>query len=171
MYSNDTGSAVPALPSYSPADYHRVQQGISDVFEELRQIAPALNDNQKEEALSIIGINGFSSSTVGYNSNGKVIQFDVDQVSAQYALVQALREKVLTTGNDIREFASAKDLSALINAINSTIALFLRNQEKIDHLKEIRMMREATILAMKDMPPEIQANFFKRIEELRSSSK
>lgn len=170
MYSDEHQQAIASgvMPSFSPADYHRVQHAISDCFLELKQIAGALTDDQKHQVLLMLGINPGNVGTIGM-SDGMVLQYDVDQVAAQYQLVQQLRAKVLTPGNDIQERATAKDLSALINAINSTIALFMKNQERIKHLKEMRAMKEATILALKDMPEEVQLNFFKRLDEMRSS--
>ncbi len=169
MYSDEfptspEGGLMPLQrPSYSPADYHKVQDAISDVLDDLRQIAPALNDAQRETVLNITGARAMSVS-----SDGRPIQYDVDQVTEQYRMVQIIREKVLSAGNIIAENASAKDLSALVNAINSTISLFMRHQTTMDHLKEMRIMREATILALKGLPEDVISEFFRRLEELRA---
>lgn len=170
MYSNEQKQAIAAgiLPSFSPADYHRVQDAINDCFTELKQIAPALTDDQKHQVLLMLGITPGNLGTMG-TANGSLVQYDVDEVAAQYQLVKQLRAKVLTPSNEIAERATAKDLSALITAMNGTIGLFMKNQEKIDHLKEMRAMREATILALKDMPEEVQLSFFKNLELMRSS--
>lgn len=156
IYEGDTAMLA---PSYSPADYYQVQDAIKDVMSELKHIAKALTDEQKQEVLAIIGTMG--------TTTGLLQQFDVDQVTAQYALVQKLRAMVLDPQSNLHERTTTKDISALITAINTTIGLFLRNQERLDHLKEMQNMREATIAALKDLPPESQQRFFRRLEELR----
>lgn len=153
--------AFTQVPAYSPADYHRVQESIRDVLSELQQVAPALSDTHRQEIAYMVGISG-----TGYESHDS---FDVDQVTSQYALVKKIRSMVLDPQNNFHERTDAKALSALINAINGTITLFFKNQEKIDNLKEMRNMREAVITAVKDLPAEAQETFFKRLEELRDS--
>ena len=164
MYNDQ--DARQSVPAYSPADYYKVNDAINDLINDLRQVAPALSDSHKLEIMAVAGIPSVFHS-IGKTQTG-LVQYDVNEVVQQYKMVKLLQSKVLTNNGDILVGTDAKSLSALINSINSTIALFLRNQEKIDHLKAMKTMQEAVIGAVKDLPPETQATFLKRLNELRS---
>lgn len=158
-------SAQMPVPSYSPADYYKIQSHIEDVLNDLREIAPALNDIHRQSIFNIIG-----RPAEALNEDGTgLIQYDIDQVTSQYALVQKIRAMVLDPNNNFHERTDAKGLSALVNAINGTINLFIRTQDKIEHLKKMQNMREATVAAIKGLPPEVQTTFINKLEELDAS--
>lgn len=151
-------------PRFSAQDYHKVQAEVEDLLAHFKDFAPAMTEDQKARALSYMGI---VQPYEVLQRNASHATYDVDQVSAQYALVQKIRQMVLDPANNFTERTDAKGLSALVNAINGTISLFMRHQESLDSLKEMRIMREAIIEAVKDLPNEVQDKFFRRLEQLR----
>ena len=157
--------SMPTPAAFSPHDYYRVQQAIEEAFEELKAVAPALTTEQKLKAAQILDIDYLASAVMPIDT---LESFGIDEVSAQFALVKLLRDQVLSSNGRILEESSTKDVTSLINAINSTISLFMRAQEKIDHLREMQRMREATIVAMKEMPMEVQTKFFQYLDTFRA---
>lgn len=153
-------SAVPnRAPAYSAADFHKVQAEIGTMMIDLQEMIPALTKTQKMQIQAMLGL--------GTSDNPSMVM-DIDEVTAQYMLVLKVRDMVLDPQQRFHERTDAKGLTALVNAINGVINLFIRHQAKLDHMKEVSHMRESVVFAISELDPEVQQRFFEKLEELNN---
>lgn len=152
---NDSGE-----PSYHPHNYHRVQMAINTLVQDIKDLVPAMTKTQKSTVAALIGAR--------MEAPDLTTELTMSEVSKQYQLVLNLQDQLINDAGGIMSDASAKEISALINALNTTISLFMRSQKEMNHLEEMQNMREAIVYALKESPAETQENFFKRIEEHRA---
>lgn len=147
-------------PAYHPHDYHRVQDAIRSLVQEIKEMVPAMTIPQRAMIANLIGAT--------LEDGPMPTELTMSEVSKQYQIVLKLQDQLINDVGGIMSDASAKEISALITAMNNTIALFMRSQKDMNHLEEMQNMREAIVYALKESPAEVQENFFKRIDEHRA---
>lgn len=156
QYSSEDHTTPQELfkPAFAPVDYHKVQTAINDCIADIHELLPAFSKDQKMQLQRLIG--GVSDATI----------MGIDEVTNQYQLVLRIRDMVLDGDDHFYESTTAKDLSALVNSISNLISLYLKHQVKLDQLRDIAVLREAVVDAVRELPMDVQTKFFAKLEEL-----
>jgi hypothetical protein len=147
------------------------QEAIENAIDELRDLAPALNADQKaqiydllgeidpDDSLSLLG----GGADLGWG-NGTVGIVDIDTITAQFLLVQSIRKKVMDPRGVLRHKASARELTSLVNAINSVVNLFMRHADKVRSMQEVAQLKRAVSYALEKAPAEVRDKFLSAME-------
>ena len=142
----------------SPADYYQAQEDINDIINNLYSYRTQLSPKHMD-MLRVLCAKDDSSDFL-----------TVDEVTKQFQMVKKLRNTLLDHDNNIMINADAKGLSALISSINSLISLFIRSQDKINHMKEVADLREAVLTAVSTLPQEARQIFLDKLDSLSTGS-
>ena len=142
----------PGMPIQGVIDENKSRQAVKEILADLRDIAPALTTTDKVEVANICKLSNASE------------YLSANEIESQYRLVQKLRDKVMTS-SEILTTNSARDLSALVTSLNSFISMYLRNQEKINHLQKLSNLREAVVDAIKDLGPDVTKKFYEKLSQ------
>lgn len=142
---------IPAIGSKS--DYMKALDEINDCIHDLEEMSGFLNTNHRNRLKKLIG-----------HDLDDEIGFTVDEVEKQFIMVKKIRDQLVQDDGRLLEGTEIREISALISASNSLIALYMKNQAMIDHLKEVALLREAVTYAIKELDKESQAKFFNKFD-------
>lgn len=146
--------------AYTAQDRLKVRAEIRDILGQLADIAPAFDDDDKAEAYRILG--PLYSDYEEDASSLKIL--DATTIYQQYLLVLSIRRKVLERDNLIRHDASARDLTSLVNSLNSLVGLFMRSQDKLKAMQEVQHLKAAVSSALKDAPEDVRNRFMQTMK-------
>jgi hypothetical protein len=92
--------------------------------------------------------------------------FDLHQeVKAQYALVQALRQNLVNPlTNKLRDGFEVREAREMVTAFTSFLSLYLKAQEKLDKESELSAIEAAFIETVKNLPEEAQEQYITDLE-------
>jgi len=93
----------------------------------------------------------------------------VTEVDRQYHLFLRMQEQIASMDGELRATASIRDIAAVISSMSSLIGLFLKAQKELDSIKAEADLKDAVLSALKVIPADAQAKFFRRMEELEGS--
>ena len=141
------------------AIYHKSQQDIDDLLTDLEEFSGLFTSQHKFQLARLAG-GGIELETM-----------TIDHVQKQFQLVNKIRDRLLDKNDNLLEGFDTKGISLLVSSINSLTNLFLRSQEKINHLEEIAYLKEAVIGAVATLPKVQQVAFFNKFDELSSRGK
>ena len=147
--------ADPKLYIANPA---KARVAWDNMMDDFREMGPLLSKEDKVELLRFCRV-AIADDYI-----------DVNKIHSQFLLVERIKEAVLDNANQVRDEVTVRDLTAFANAVGNLTGLYLRNQEKFDHMKELQNMREAVIYAIEELPPVQQAKFFTKLDELNLAS-
>ena len=151
----EEASVDPTLYVANPA---KAQAALQTLLDDFREMGPLLDKDAKIEILRFCRINIVENYV------------DVNKIFSQFCLVERIKEGVLNHNGELRDETTIRDLTAFANAVGNLTGLFLRNQDKFDHMREIQNMREAVIEAISSLPPAEQTKFFTKLDELNIAS-
>ena len=146
------------------------QEAINAAISDLRDLAPALTPDQKAQIYELLGeIDPEGDAALGGNDfgwgNGTIGIVDIDTITAQFMLVQGIRKKVIDPRGVLRHKASARELTSLVNAINSVVNLFMRHADKVQVMQEVAQLKRAVSFALDKAPPEVVNKFLSVMEK------
>ena len=157
-------SILESQPQPSLVDMHKVRQRIEEVLTDLHSVSSALTLADRTRIHSMLNIEDMTYTPGEIRAN-----MDVDEVTRQYLLVLKIRNMVLDPNQQIAKGDDVKALSSLVSSINSLISLWIRSQEKVDHMREVSHMREAVIAAISEQSAEVREIFFAKLKELENA--
>ena len=158
-------TALDTRPQPNLADINKIRDLVDNTLNDLYHVASVLTIEDRVRIHQILGIEDLLEGC----SPASGVNLDIDEISQQYQLVMKIRNMVLDPSNQIAKGTDVKALTSLTASIGSLMGLWLRSQDKIDHLKEIAHMREAVIHAINDQPAVVRERFFSKLEELNSN--
>jgi tRNA threonylcarbamoyladenosine modification (KEOPS) complex Pcc1 subunit len=130
----------------------------------------ALEPHHRTLASRVFKMDQLSGSGPGARE-GSGTPYTINDIHEQYRMVQRLRDQLLDRDDRVLVGVSAKDLSSLINSINSLIGLFLRAEEVMNRVEEEGRLREAVQAALTTLPAAARKTFFNRLSDLETQSK
>lgn len=153
----------------------KLQQEIREIIDTLHDIAPALTVEQKVEIYDVVGpiqnkggnsqLNRAQDEFFGSPAASTVGVLDINAITAQYLLVEHIRDTILDPNNTIKHKATPRELSALISSISNVVSLFLKNQDKIELLKEVQSIKRAVSYALQDAPMAVRTKFLEKFKQ------
>lgn len=138
----------------SAASYHQAVAELDLILVDLEEHASLLTGKQKATLLRLSGYDPSSNN------------ISVDQVQKQYELVLKIRDRLLDDDEGLLAGIETRALASFSASVNSLIQLFLRNREKLDHIREVEHLRAAVIQAVETLDKPAQVRFFQRFDEL-----
>ena len=139
--------------------YHKSQIAIDELLIDLEEYS-GLFTSQHKVRLSRLAGGGTELETM-----------TIDHVQKQFQLVNKIRDRLLDKDDNLLEGFDTKGISLLVSSINSLTNLFLRSQEKINHLEEIAHLKEAVLGAVSTLSKTQQTEFFNKFDELTARRK
>jgi len=146
-------------PDLSAYEKQATKEAIQELIADLQDLAPAITDAQKATIFDILG--------PLYDTHDELPgtgQVDIDAVTEQYMLVKSIKRKVMDPHGTLHYHASARELTSLVNAINSVISLFIRHQDRMDTLAQVQELKRAINAALEDSPEEVKRKFLQALE-------
>lgn len=138
----------------SAASFHQAVAELDLILVDLEEHASLLTNKHKATLLRL--------SDHDPSSNN----ISVDQVQKQYEMVLRIRDRLLDEDGDLLANIETRALASFSASVNSLIQLFLRNKEKLDHIREVEHLRAAVIQAVETLDKSAQVRFFQRFDEL-----
>lgn len=138
----------------SAASYHVAVEELNSIIVDLEEHSSLLTNKQKATLLRLSG----------HNPADNVVS--VNQVQKQYEMVLLIRDRLLDEDGELLEGIETRALASFSASVNSLIQLFLRNKDKMDHMREIEHLRAAVIQAVETLDKPAQVRFFQRFDEL-----
>ena len=139
------------------ADYHNNLRVIDELIDDLQELSSLFTTAHKRRLQSVVG-----------NVSTEVLT--VDEVTKQYELVKKVRDQIVDNNCELLDGVEPRVIAALISSINSLISLYLKNEEKIDHIKKAYDMYQAVVFAISEQDKETQTRFFAKLDELSLKS-
>lgn len=138
----------------SAASYHQAVAELDLILVDLEEHASLLTGKQKATLLRLSG----------YDPSGDDIS--VDQIQKQYSMVLKIRDRILDEDDNLLAGIETRALASFSASVNSLVQLFLRNKDKLEHIREIEHLRAAVIQAVETLDKPAQVRFFQRFDEL-----
>ena len=138
----------------SAASYHLAVEELNVIIVDLEEHASLLTSKQKATLLRLSG----------YDPSSNAIS--VDQLTKQYELVLMIRDRLLDSEGSVLQGIETRSLASFSASVNSLIQLFLRNKDKLDHIREVELLRSAVIKAVETLDKPAQVRFFQEFDSL-----
>ena len=150
--SSKTGGP-PVIGSH--AAYHRNILEIDNLITDLQEYSSLFTPQHKTTLRRLVGEDTPSVMTV-------------DEIQKQFELVKKIRDQIIDPSGKLLDGVEVKVIAALVSSLSSLISLFLKNQEKIDHMKEVSHLKVSVIEAVSGLDADTQSKFFAKLDELSS---
>lgn len=133
----------------------QVQNSLTANIEEIEVNSALLTPEQISKLSRLVG-------RLGGTQRARTTKVSMDDIIDQYALVLNMRDRVVNS--DAQDTLSLRDLATFTNAVSALSTLFLRYQEKIDHILELNNLRDALVKTLKEFPTALSDTFFQTLE-------
>jgi len=150
-------SAPNGLPiAVNQKAYYSAKEEIDSLILDLKEYANLMSPRQRD---SLRELSGLGTSEI----------MNIDEVQKQYQVILKIREQIMDKDGQLLAGVPVKDITSFTVATSSLIKLFLHAQDKIDHLREVALIREAVIQAVGVLPQDVRTKFFESYDAVVSS--
>lgn len=143
----------------SHALYHQNLQEIDGLITDLKEYSGLLTPKHKTDLGRLAG------------GPVDVDVLTIDHVQKQFQLVMKIRDRLVDGEDNLLEDFDTKTIGTLTTAVNSLLSLFLKSQDKINHLQEIAHLKEAVVTAVSSLEKPQQMLFLTKFDDLCASRK
>jgi Zn-dependent M16 (insulinase) family peptidase len=86
----------------------------------------------------------------------------LSEVQAQMQMVRMIRKQIIALGSK----ANPKDLQSLVSTSTSLFGMLTKYSNDIINQDRIKAIESAVVEAIKDLGPDVQGEYFRKLEEL-----